>query len=328
MRSLEIEAWVLRIVDQLAARQHVEDSLVELKSKWPEPVAAARRIAAHANAARGAPILWVVGLDEDNGVCGADPTELANWFATVRSQFNDAYPDPQDLNVRTGNHTLVALLFDTQRAPFVVKNPAFGSPGGGSVEFEVPWREGRRTRTAKREDLIRLLAPFVLLPEIEFLDLTVSVHERKSADRPAECTWYVRGEVYVIPSDAKAVVFPFHRCKLALRFADGATIDLSSEFRLSEPRNISVAFTRGENLTSYKDSVTVESSSSEAVFLGPGLARVYSSSTDSVSSERMNGAITVVLSLHIAGASTPQSMHIELQPTKPDKNELAKWSLP
>ena len=78
------------------------------------------------------------------------------------------------LNIPVDNKTVVALLFETDRAPFVIKNQAYGSPGGGSVELEVPWRENTAIRSARRSDLIRLLAPLELLPEIEILDINLS----------------------------------------------------------------------------------------------------------------------------------------------------------
>jgi hypothetical protein len=41
----------------------VEDDLIEFKRTWIKPHKAARRIAAHANAARGQDILWLIGVD-------------------------------------------------------------------------------------------------------------------------------------------------------------------------------------------------------------------------------------------------------------------------
>jgi hypothetical protein len=65
MRPIEIEAWVLRVVDQVKKGQPNEDRRVELKAEWIEPPEkAARQIAGHANAARGSNILWIIGLDE------------------------------------------------------------------------------------------------------------------------------------------------------------------------------------------------------------------------------------------------------------------------
>lgn len=65
LRRYEVEAWVLRIVEDVLARRLSEDHVVELKTDWPgDWPKAARRIAAHANSARQQPILWIIGLDE------------------------------------------------------------------------------------------------------------------------------------------------------------------------------------------------------------------------------------------------------------------------
>ncbi len=64
MRPADLEAWVLQLIELLDRGARVEDARVELKADWPEPARAARRIAGHANAAHGDPILWVIGVDE------------------------------------------------------------------------------------------------------------------------------------------------------------------------------------------------------------------------------------------------------------------------
>lgn len=159
MNPLALEAWTLRVVDSALRGANAEDARVELKRDWPKPMQAARILAGHANASRGTPILWVIGVDEQDGVKGADFQELSNWYAAVCSCFDGIAPSLQELSVAVSDRNVVAMLFETDRAPFVIKNPVFGSQGGGSVEREVPWREGTRTLTARREDLIRLLAP-------------------------------------------------------------------------------------------------------------------------------------------------------------------------
>lgn len=127
MRPTEIEGWALRIIEQVEKSQPVEDFRVELKADWiADPNKTARRIAGHANAARGVSILWLIGVDETNGVVGADPTELANWFPAVEAEFDGIAPELTDLNVPTDNgKSVVALFFETDRAPFLVKNSAW-----------------------------------------------------------------------------------------------------------------------------------------------------------------------------------------------------------
>lgn len=153
----EVEVWTREIVEAVVANQRIEDSSVELKSTWPEPRKAADRLAAHANAARGTPILWLIGVDEKNRkLTNADPVELANWYKSVESFFDGFAPRlPIDANVRIDSSTVLALYFETQQgSPFVVK-----SPQGGYPEFIVPWREGTALRAARRDDLLKILVP-------------------------------------------------------------------------------------------------------------------------------------------------------------------------
>jgi hypothetical protein len=153
MTKTQIEMWAVQLIDRAVAKHRVEDSRVELKSQWPEACDAARRIAGHANAARGEPILWLIGVDEGSGTAtGADPLELSNWFEAVKTQFDGVVPALVDLNIPYNGRTIVGLYFETDRAPFVVRNAAYGKTGGGKVTLEMPWRESRSTRSATRLD--------------------------------------------------------------------------------------------------------------------------------------------------------------------------------
>lgn len=171
MHLRQIESWAVRVIDCVKNGQPNEDFLVELKREWIPEVKAARRIAGHANSARGENILWLMGVDEKQGVIGVNAANLANWHLAVESFFDELAPKILPLNISIDGKTIVALLFETDRAPYVVKNPVYGRFKGDLAEFEVPWREGTRIKTARRSDLIRLLAPLELLPEIEILDV-------------------------------------------------------------------------------------------------------------------------------------------------------------
>src|SRR4051794_40146084 len=82
-----IEARVHDIADACLSGREVEDDLVELKAEWPEHShRAARQIAAHANASRGEPLLWVVGLNERNrSVEDVGGVEVSNWWSQIQS---------------------------------------------------------------------------------------------------------------------------------------------------------------------------------------------------------------------------------------------------
>jgi hypothetical protein len=174
MKNSQIERWALEVIERVEAHQPIEDTRVELKAKWPDdPAKAARRIAGHANAAQGERILWLIGLDEETGVSGAEYTEMTEWLPRISVQFDSLVPQCHHLNVPTGKgKTVAAFVFETDRAPYVVKNPAFGSTKGEGVKFEVPWRDGTQIRSATRSDLIRIFsnteALQSLLRELEY----------------------------------------------------------------------------------------------------------------------------------------------------------------
>ena len=136
MNKNEIENWALRVINQVHDHQPNEDFRVELKTEWIDPLKAARLIAGQANAAHGEPVLWLIGVNQELGVVGARHKELASWYEKVKAQFDGMAPPMLDLNIPVSDQTVVALLFETDRAPFVIKNPLYGKRKGG-VEFEI-----------------------------------------------------------------------------------------------------------------------------------------------------------------------------------------------
>ena len=252
MRLVEIENWTLNVLHQVDSSQPNEDSRVELKADWIDPYKAARQMAGHANAARGDPILWLIGVDQQSGSVGVDHAELADWLPQVYSHFEGASPEVIDVNISFQGKTVVALFVETDRAPFLVKNPSFGDTAGVAIAYEVPWREGTATRTATRADLVRLLVPRLALPEIEIIDAQLMLSKR---DR---YYWWLKMRLYVVPQMGTFVVIPFHRCEVRVDLApSGTTLDLSS-IRVvppytrmstgSRPDSLTAAHTRNELL--------------------------------------------------------------------------------
>jgi hypothetical protein len=272
MRRLELESWVLQVADRVNAHQPVEDGRVELKAEWPDdPYRAARRLAGHCNAALGEPALWIIGLDEERGVLGAEDTELADWLAQVRGHFADMSPALlTDINVPIEDRTLVALLFETDRAPYLVR-----VPGGGAVQTEVPWRDGTAVRSARREDLIRLLIPIQRLPSAKILGALLT--RTRVAGSPAYVDWSLSVDVYVVPLNKEPIVIPVHECAAYVDIAPGGSslrldnIHLGPQLRPLSATN-SPVFPVDRNL-----SHTVRSTPSEVIINGPGLVCVSAS---------------------------------------------------
>ncbi len=225
MKPLEIESWALRILERAEKHLPIEDARVEVKAQWPEANKTARQLAGHANAARGENLLWLIGVDEKKGIVGANYQELSSWFPGVQSGFESTAPSLEHINVNYGTHTVAALCFDTSRAPYVVKNPACGSQAAGPVEYEVPWREGTRTRSATRSDLVTLLSPLIRVPKIEILAGEVRrVNPQRAGDPP---DFHFNLTTYVTPLNEDAITFPLHKCsaglKAGLRAVAGST---------------------------------------------------------------------------------------------------------
>jgi hypothetical protein len=134
LRVIEVEAWALRVIDRVQRGVPIEDSRVELKADWPEDSnKAARRIAGHCNASAGDRVLWLIGVSEVSGVVGANPNDMATWWPQVKSEFDGQVPYIRDVSLTLSTAVVVALLFETDRAPFVVRNAVHGALSGCSA---------------------------------------------------------------------------------------------------------------------------------------------------------------------------------------------------
>jgi len=204
MTKQQLEARVLEIVDRVVASGPVEDSFVELKAEWDQDHhRAARQIAGHANAARGAELNWVFGVNEKAGtVPGATLIDLENWWPQVQSRFEGLPPDlTTSLNVTTPHGVVAVLEIQTDRAPYLVKNPH-----GGQITQEVPWREGTSIRTARRQDLLRLLVHQSRKPDVDFLSGSVQHGVREPVP------WLVvRMDYYFVVEPGAVFILPDHR---------------------------------------------------------------------------------------------------------------------
>jgi hypothetical protein len=263
MRLHQIESWALSIIERVETGQPIEDARVELKARWIEPQKAARRIAGHANASRGTPILWLIGIDENAGAVGVEHAELADWYEQVKANFDGLAPSLTDINIPLSDKTVTGLLFDTDRLPFVVKNPAYGQQGGGPVSREVPWREGTSVRSATRSDLIRLLSPLQVLPTFEVLEGDLQVEPCRH-DPDILHRWELGLTLYVEPTSEELVTIPFHRCQAKFEIPGSLRWQAFDAVSLAPPR--SIASGSGSGLLS----LTIDSTPEQILIGGPG----------------------------------------------------------
>ena len=237
MTPSEIESWARRVIGSLASAATAEDFRLELKSQWPSDVPkAARRIAGHANAAHRQPILWLIGVDETTRtLVGTTPIEISNWHQQILAEFDGAIaPDLTHVNIDTEQGLVVALSFDTRRAPYVIKNP-----DGGRIQFEVPWRDTTRVRSAHRRDILQIFE--VELSKLRFENVVFDLMLERDEDRP-RVFWRFSGQAYFLAEPGKTFHVPLHRCKARMRFPQtGFQRDFT---------NLSFSFGVGENTRS------------------------------------------------------------------------------
>jgi hypothetical protein len=209
-----LEYRAREVIEQAQAREAIEDSLVELKREWPTPAKAGRRIAAHANAARGEEILWLIGIDEKSGrIHSVEPEELANWWPQVQLCFDEGVsPLMRQIFIGTPQGRVAALFFETDNAPYVIRVPE------DPVTREVPWRDGTRTRTARRSELLKVLIPAVSVPAATVVSLRAMAEriEPKSASstygiqaEEEHVSIRIHGKVYIDPP-TELIVLPDH----------------------------------------------------------------------------------------------------------------------
>ena len=316
MRKQEIALWAMEACQRVHRGVRNEDSRIEFKTTWPEAKKAARRVGGHANSMRGEPILWIIGIDETSGVVGlTESRDPGDWYAMMRSVFDGVAPELGGaVNFDFDGKVLCALQFETDAAPYVVKNQA----GEGGVQFEVPWREGTLLRSAKQHELLRLLLPLQSLPSFEVLSATVVA--RGSGETTVE--WSAELEVFVEPPQGRVVTVPFHRMEVIVHpnAGDGSQVTLTLDKRM-------VAL--GEY--TLLDTMRIWATSSEAVIGCPGRIRLTARGFDPRSINDPDPTRTQRLIVHVlpSHAEVPRVFDVVLLPAAHrDGARFGRWVFP
>lgn len=227
MTNSQLEVWVLEILDRARRRLPLEDDRIELKADWIDAHKAARRIAAHANQSRGEPFIWIIGIDERTGRhYNFQPDDYAAWWPQVVSHFDGIPPSPQFLNVPTESGVIVAIRFAPDRAPYVIKL----KDQRGFVSREVPWREGTRVESANRSQLLHLLIPQTVLPEVEVVAASADIQVSRTnvVAESGQGGHFIRtrieAKLHVSSPMHERFVIPYHRCRMQLRDRNGGEI--------------------------------------------------------------------------------------------------------
>lgn len=324
MRPNDIENWGLHIIERVESKQLVEDSRVELKAEWPtDHSKAARQIAGHANSARGEPILWLIGVDEIRGVTGANYEEISNWKQSVEAEFDGLAPTLSHLNIPYQNKTVVALLWQTEGMPFLVKNPLYGKPAGGPISLEVPWREGGSTRTANRTDILKLLYPVTKAPSFEVIrgEFNISKGQQDGYGQIL-CEGGLSLDVYIVPGSTSRLVIPCHKCEAKFTFVESALI-------LSLRIMFDTSFSAYPSKHSAPHTSPINCTAAEIIVDGPGMARI-STFNPSISPEQyhlVKGNLELQVKMLPVGFDVPILIVATFNQVETPKGAIGRWTV-
>lgn len=261
MNTQQLHTFLQPFIKAILDGRPVEDTRIEIKSVWIDDLQAARRLAGHANASRGEPVIWILGIDEKKGiVTGIDSLEMDNWIKAVEKHFDGEAPAlVTHTNIHIDNKTVVALYFETHHAlPFVIKNST-----GGYPQYTTPWRNGTTLRAAKRAELLEILRPVVRIPELHIMgaDLTLVVENNEIGTSYPQSdnkvfSWTLRADLYFTPQTQERIFVPYAFCYASFAVEDYGNAELSVKF------------------SAIGDSATIFCSPSELVISGPGSVRL------------------------------------------------------
>ncbi|WP_459384538.1 hypothetical protein [Arthrobacter humicola] len=210
MRPIDLEAKVISAVDRIRGGQSAEHDLIECKRDWPQENKA-RQLAGSLNRAGGDPVIYIIGIDEKTGaVHDISGTDVLEWWGQMTPKFDQLPPEMVrhiSVPVGEGGEHVMAVAFASDRAPYLVKT------GSANPSLEVPMREGTGTRTARRDELLRLLLPAVRLPRVVVLEADLKGHytpPRMGRPNGEELKCFGNLRIYIEHEGEGATTFPAH----------------------------------------------------------------------------------------------------------------------
>ncbi|WP_377103970.1 hypothetical protein [Propionicimonas sp. T2.31MG-18] len=215
MQTAQFEASVVAVVNALRAGSPMEDDRIELKRDWPDPEKA-RQLAGAANRVAGEYLTYIIGIDETGKTFPIGNVDPATWWSQMQAHFDEVSPQlVQQCAVHVSeNEVVMALRFLSDRAPYVIK-----LANAGRSEREVPMRDGTRTRSAFRHELLRLLYEPSLVPTLYALEGRLSLSEPSvdpysKTSSPMQMSFSAR--IYFECSRDAQVFMPHHQMSIEL----------------------------------------------------------------------------------------------------------------
>jgi hypothetical protein len=315
LRRIQVEVRARQAVEAVLAGDRVEDDLVECKGDWPTE-RHVRQLAAHANAAGGEPIIWLIGVDEKtHRVIKPRDMDPADWWAVMSKRFDEVFPELLHVTVHIDEaKTVTALAFTTDQSPYVITT---GSDEG-RVEREVPIRVATATRSARRHDLLRMLAPVVTVPQAFPIEASLRItqfSEQETVGPMLEAT------VFLEHLGDGTIMLPAHQMWARVEFD-------TRSFPYDLPPIDGLISQRGEG---QPKSFGVQQTRDGVVVSGPGSLDVlgrWKIEADDFHLISQVPSLQVRLSFGVAGTDRRVELLATLYRTTPASENVIRWKLP
>jgi hypothetical protein len=315
MRAIDLETKVITAVDQIRAGKSVEHDFIECKRDWPKENKA-RQLAASLNRAGGDPVIYIIGIDEKTGeVFDVLSTEVSDWWGQITPKFDQTPPEiVRHVSVPVGDagEQVMAVAFASDRAPYMVKT---GLP---NPSLEVPMREGTSTRTARRDELLRLLIPTVTVPRAVVLEAGLTIEDSgvapvtlNSGPNPKRDLYsFGSVRIYVEHNGRDLVSFPAHGMS--------GRVSVSGH---SFPLRVRQT-TEGTSLAGSRDPLAVRANYDGVTVNGPGAVSVdvelLEFDSDDVLWFEMGESVQIELELDVLHSVRPLTVDVALQRVEDD----------
>ncbi len=261
-------------------------------------------------------MLWLVGVESNGAVRGADPRKFDDWLAGLLPFFDGLAPRIISFNVPTGPRRgklpprqVVALHVETDRAPFVIR----GARRAASTE--VPWPDADGgVRSAGRIELVKLLSPLHDLPQLEILEAELTFYKNPHPSYASKATfrWTFDGSVYVMPRADDRVVVPLHRIRGGLATGRGDFSGQATEV----------------NLTADKNSPAIRLTDTAALVEGLGRVFIYCSGSTTRQEIPTQDDMAFTVDLIPAGSDRAATASTTMRPAQvAEGNQAGRWKL-
>jgi len=298
--SLPAETELLAL-HALEGKGKAGDWLTRVFRRMPASTGAqAKVLAAHANAARGLPLHWVIGPLEE-------PMAQSNaWIGQIREWFDGVAPLIRALPLRWNEKIYAVLRIETDRAPFVWRN---------GNRRETPWFNGSIVQGAGRSELLRLLVPSGRLPIFEAVEgeLVLYRNMEPGTSRRMPWRWSLDSTWFLLPQGEQRIVIPSIRCRVEPLFPGNppplsgpADLHLSADARSTRVRVIDASVV-AEDVGSY-------------------FMQAYG--TASVGEIDASQPLALATTFAVVGHDTAATLRLELTPlpTRED-HQVARWRI-